>query len=348
MLLIRLGAMGDVVRTLPAASALRRAYADAHLAWLVEPGSAALLESQSWLDRVLVFPRPALQRDLARGRPDRAWRRARAFLRALRDERFDLVVDFHAILKSGVLARLSGAPVRVGYARPFAREGAWLFANRRAQVSPRRVSRFERNAALVHFLGLDPAAAPSPLQVPEPLLVEMGEQLGGEAPVVLHPGTSDATVHKRWTVAGYARLARALAEDPGATVLVSVGPARDDRRFGDALLAAADGAARPAPATPTLAHLAALMAHARLYVGSDTGPMHVASLLGTPVVQLLGPTHPVENAPWPATPSRTVHVPLACSPCGRRGCDAATCMRVIPVASVVASARAILAAAGPG
>jgi ADP-heptose:LPS heptosyltransferase len=110
-------------------------------------------------------------------------------------------------------------------------------------------------------------------------------------------------------------------------------------------VAAADGAARRAPATASLADLAALFTCARLYVGSDTGPMHIASLVGTPVVQLLGPTHPVENRPWEETPSRTVRVPVACSPC-RRGCSAATCMQVIGAELVVAAARELLAGAG--
>jgi ADP-heptose:LPS heptosyltransferase len=128
------------------------------------------------------------------------------------------------------------------------------------------------------------------------------------------------------------------------STLVSVGPARDDRAFAEAVVKAAAGAATLAPPTPTLGDLAALFARSRLYVGSDTGPLHVASLVGTPVVQLLGPTDPVENAPWPGTPSRTVRLPVACSPC-RRGCAAAPCMGRLPAAEVVAAARSLLAAA---
>ena len=113
--------------------------------------------------------------------------------------------------------------------------------------------------------------------------------------------------------------------------MVSVGPARDDRAFAEAVVKAAGGAARLAPQTPGLGDLAALFARCRLYLGSDTGPLHVASLVGTPVVQLLGPTDPVENAPWPGTPSRTVRVQVACNPC-RRGCAAAPCMRLLDAA----------------
>ena len=162
--------------------------------------------------------------------------------------------------------------------------------------------------------------------------------------MAIHPGTSDSTPHKRYTAQGYAAVARALAED-GVPVVVTVGPARDDRAFAEAVVAGSEGAARIAPATPSLLDLGALFARSRLYIGSDTGPMHVASLVGTPVVQLLGPTDPVENAPYPETPSRTVRVQVGCNPC-RRGCSAATCMRVIQPDSVISAARELLATAG--
>jgi ADP-heptose:LPS heptosyltransferase len=230
----------------------------------------------------------------------------------------------------------------VSYARPFAREGAALFATDRARLAPPRQSRFERNEALLRYLG---SRAPLPshaLEVPAPALARIDEALGGgPAPVVIHPGTSDATPYKRWTAAGYGAVARALAGD-GVPSVVTSGPAASDREMSAAVLAAAGGAARPAPATPTLLDLAALFARSRLYLGADSGPMHVASAVGTPVVQLLGPTDPVENAPYPGTPSRTLRVAVGCNPC-RRGCAAATCMRVIPAGAVIAAARELLA-----
>jgi len=345
---VRLGAVGDVVRTLPAASALRAAYPGSQLAWLVERPSASLLRAQPWIDEVLEFPREELREALRRGRLLRAFGAARDFLRELRRRRFELVVDFHSILKSGVLAAASGAPLRAGYARPYGRELSFLFATARAELWPPRASRFERNDALVRFLAVRAPAAPRPLRVDPEAARRIERELGpGPAPLALHPGTSDATPHKRWTAEGYGAVARALREATGVPSVVSVGPARDDRSFAEAVVEAAGGAARLAPATPGLADLAALFARCRLYLGSDTGPMHVASLVGTPVVQLLGPTDPVENAPWPGTPSRSVRVQIACNPC-RRGCAAAPCMRLLEPAAVVAAARALLAPGSPG
>jgi ADP-heptose:LPS heptosyltransferase len=274
----------------------------------------------------------------------RAGRIARRFLAELRRRRFDLVLDFHAILKSGVLARLSGAPRRASYARPFAREGAFLFATERARIEPTRISRFERNEGLVRFLALNADCDRRPLRLDPETLERTEKALGpGPAPIVIHPGTSDATPHKRYTVAGYAAVARVLADCQGVTSVVSCGPARDDRAFAAAIVEASQGAARIAPETPSMADLAALFSCSRLYIGGDTGPMHVASLVGTPVVQILGPTDPVENAPFPATPSRTVRIQIRCNPC-RRGCAAVTCMRVIRPNAVIDAACELLAA----
>lgn len=344
--MIRLGAVGDVVRTLPAAASLRSAYPGSHLAWLVEPPAASVLECQAWIDEVLVFPREALTASLRRLDAVASWREAWGFAAALRRRRFDLVLDFHSILRSGLLSRLSGARRRVAYARPFGRELAYLFANHRARLAPARVSRFERNAGLLRYLGLDPTPGVVPLRPDAVARARMRAQLPpGPPPVVIHPGSSDATPYKRYGVEGYASVARSLAKEDGIASIVSCGPARDDREYATAVVEVSRGAARLAPPTPSLADLAALFAGCRLYIGGDTGPIHVASLVGTPVVQILGPTDPVENAPWPDTPSRSVRVPLACSPC-RRGCGPATCMRAIPPRLVLEAVRGLLAEGG--
>jgi ADP-heptose:LPS heptosyltransferase len=340
---VRLGAVGDVVRTLPAATALRAGLPKARLTWLVEPASASLLRGQPWLDEVLEFPRPALRSalrgvDLAKGVGA-----AREFVRLLRKGRFDLVVDFHGILKSGVLSRLTGTARRVGYAAPFAREGAQWFASESAQLTPARQSRFERNDALVRYLGISQPPARQPLVI-DPRARDRALQLlgGGSAPIAIHPGTSEHTPHKRYPARAFGEVARALAEQGGVECIVTRGPGPAELAYAEQVVSTSGGAARLAPETPSLLDLAAVFSACRLYLGGDTGPLHVASLVGTPVVQLLGPTDPVENTPYPGTPSRTLRVQIGCNPC-RRGCAAATCMRVIQPESVVAAASDLLA-----
>ena len=207
---------------------------------------------------------------------------------------------------------------------------------------PRRISRFARNDALLRYLGITAAPAHRPLHVDAEALERMGKALApGPAPVAIHPGTSVGTEHKRYPAEGFAAVARSLVASEGVPVIVTAGPSEDDRAIARSVVEAAGSGVRLAPATPSLGDLAALFARSSLYVGADTGPMHVASLVGTPVVQLLGPTDPVENAPYPETPSRTVRVAVGCNPC-RRGCAAATCMRVIEPPQVLAAARELL------
>jgi len=349
ILVIRLGAVGDVLRTLPAVAELRRLYPDAELTWLVEPAAADAAALSPAVDRVLVFPRPALSGALRGAHVLRLAAGLRAFVTRLRAPGFDLVLDFHGILKSGVLAWLCGCPTRLGYARPFAREGSWLLASHHAQIGADKRSRFARNADLVRCLGAAPAAggdAPAVLAVPADARARIGAALGGARPgVVLHPGSSPHTPHKRWPADRFAALAGALARETGVPAQVVAGPAEGERALAAQVVERAGGAARHAPVTDGLGELAALLARAPLFVGGDSGPLHLASLVGTPVVQILGPTDPVENAPWPATPSRSVRVALPCSPC-RRGCAEVACLDAVSVEAVADAARSLLRADG--
>lgn len=349
ILVIRLGAMGDVVRTLPAFAELRARYPEAHVAWLVEPKARGALRGQTGLDEVIVFPREELVAHWRARRISALLRDGVAFARALRGKRFDLVLDFHGILKSGLLSRASGAPIRIGFAAPFAREGSAAFANRRARVEPARISRFERNAALVDFLGIGLATAPKAVAGDGLVWATDPERRdrmraalssAGRPVALIHPGTSASTPYKRYPVSAWGAVARAL-DHAGIDCRVSSGN-DEEAELARAVVVASGGAAVLAPPTPELADLAALASVSHLFLGSDSGPLHVASLTGTPVVQVLGPTDPVENRPWAGSPSRSVRVPVGCSPC-RRGCRAASCMSVLPPDAVVGAARELLA-----
>ncbi len=335
---MRLGAVGDVARTLPAASRVRAAYPGAHLAWLVEPDAASLLAGVPWIDEVLLFPRPALVRALRALEAGSVTRALRDLLSRLRARRFDLVVDFHSILRSALLALATGSRRRIGYAPPFGRELAWALATHRARITPARTSRFERNEGLVGFLGIEARSILPALPVPPRASSAMRERLGpGPAPVAMHPGTSVGASRKRFPPALFARVARALAAEHGVTTVVTHGPAVDDLQLAEAVVREAPEAARLAPPTPTVADLAALLANVRVAIGPDTGPLHVAALVGTPVVQLLGPTDAVENAPWPGTPSRTLHAGRTPGSARRAGAPE------LPAEAIVAAVRDLLA-----
>ena len=344
LLVIRLGALGDVVRTLPAVKALRSLYPGAHLTWLVEPASARVVDAAGIVDETLIFPRAELMEALRAGDGLSLVRQGGSFLRRLRRRRFEVVLDFHGILKSGLFAYASGASTRYGYTRGVAREFAELFVNQRVNLPDSRVSRYDRNLALVEALapgvrlstGMRLTATPlAAARLTARLRVSGREHAEGF--VLIHPGTSRGARHKRYAPLAWARVAQRLA-DRGVEVWIASGDERDERNLVDRILRDCDGAARPAPETRSFDDLLALVARSSVFASADTGPLHAASMVGVPVVQLIGPTDPIQNAPGPGSPSRRVHASLVCSPC-RRGCAEAACMKVL---SPDAVAEAIL------
>jgi len=348
ILILRLGAMGDVIRTLPSVAALRSIYPGAHLTWLVEPASAGVVDASGLVDEVLLFPRRPLVEAIREGDPMGFARRLRRFVRVLRDRRFEVSVDFHGLLKSGSLAWLSGAPIRFGYPVPIAREFASLFANRQAGLHDPEAPRFERNAALVEAIAAGTKTPEAPLLVASPLaqarLTARLRATGRERSrdfVLLHPGSSVRARHKRYPAAGWAAVARELAAS-GREVWIACGRNRHERSLAEDIVQRAHGDLVLAPETRSFDDLLALQARAAVFVAADSGPLHAASLAGVPVVQLVGPTHPRQNAPWPASRSRRVRVPPPCAPC-RGGCARPVCMTAIPPALVVEAASELLA-----
>ena len=298
VLIIRLGAVGDVVRTLPALRMLRASFPGARLSWIVEDLAHALLEGHPDLDEVIRLPRRDL-RDAAR-RPWRLPRLAAALARDLRGRRFDAVLDFQGSLKSALVARLSGAPRRIGFGFGHGREMSFLLLTERLSPRRRRLNRVERNLLLAEAVGA--AAEVVTLVLPEaPGEGERAQAIlrdlrpDGAPIVLLSPGASRRQAYKKWPAERYGRLAALLRSDPGAAPLVAWGPGEEDlaRRVAQA----SGGAAAVLPATG-LRLLAAILRRSDLFVGADTGPMHLAWAVGCPVVALFGPTDPALNAPF--------------------------------------------------
>jgi ADP-heptose:LPS heptosyltransferase len=341
ILVIRLGALGDIVRTRFAFPGLRALYPNAQIDWLVEDRAAAGLTGIVGLDGVVQVPRSALRWR----HPRDGLRRLSRLIGELRASRYDLALDFHGILKSALLAWQARVPVRVGYERGLAREGSSRFMTHRVAVRSTHLSRFERNAALLRFLGGEvPSTGPPPLRLPAEARA-LGEGLP-EEPVILHPGTSPTTRYKRWDPARYAEVALQLRERVGAPSLVTWGPVPGERESAEAVVRRAQGAATLAPHTGSIAALLALLSRARIFIGSDSGPMHLACLAGAPVVVMFGPTDPLENGPFPGVPSRVLRHDVGCNPC-RRGCPALPCMGAVEVEEVVKAALELVAARSP-
>jgi lipopolysaccharide heptosyltransferase I len=332
-LVLRLSSVGDVVHTLPAAAALRRHGFE--VGWAVEPTARPLLEGNPVVARVHAVP--SARRSGLRG--------ALPALRSLRAERYDAALDFQGLWKSALWGRLAGARRLAGYGRAHRREGASA-ALLGAALAPPPGARhvIDLNLGLLRALGIDAVGLrefPLPALAPEE--ARMGAWLGQEGLarfVLLAPGGGWES--KLWPAARYGELAATLAAR-GLPAVVAWGPGEEERA-GEVVLASA-GAARLAPPT-SLRELVALLRRARLVVGADTGPLHLACAVRTPVVGLFGPTDPGRNGPFDEADAVVRRAP-PCAPCHRRECPRhAGVMRGIAVAEVLEAAARRLAS-GP-
>ena len=329
ILILRTSALGDVVHCLPVASALRAAFPAARLGWVVEEPFLPLVASHPAVDEAIPV---ALRR--WRGRPLAAITRRElaAFRRRLRAFDAEVALDLMGNHKAGALALLSGARQRVGPARRDRREpssAAWI--NRPANVTG--VHAVDRALSLLAALGV---AAPAADFAGAALLPRSGEA-PAPAPgyVLLQPGAGWG--NKRYPPAWWGRVARELAS-AGDRVHVLAGPGEE------ALAAevAAGSAGAAAAATPGgLAELAAWLRGARLVIGGDTGPLHLAHALGAPVLALHGPTDPARHGPYGA-PQRAMFRLLPCSFCYRRFDGTKACLLELAPREVARRARELL------
>ncbi len=350
ILLIRLRLIGDVVFTTPAIGALRRHFPDAHITYLVEGPAEPVVRHHLAINEVIVVERP---RGLARVAYDVS------LARRLRRARFDLVIDLHGGPRSSFLTWATGAKQRIGYDLPgrrwsYTRRVAWTRSlvpprhsvlNQWALLEPLGIAELEQTIDPVS-MPVDPAAAE---RVKQRLA---GAGVAANAPlIVLH--VSAGNPFRRWPAESFAAAAASLAmADPSRRVIITSGPseaeaaeavANDARsRAGDA----ANGIIRTREFD--LSELRALVDRAALYVGGDSGPMHVAATTRTPVVALFGPTLPGRSMPWrdPAIGSIAVDAgPLPCRPCHQRVCVPGDfrCLTMISPNMVVDAAERLLA-----
>jgi lipopolysaccharide heptosyltransferase I len=336
ILVVRLSALGDVVHALPTVAALRRRLPRARIDVLVEDRAKDVVLGAPGVDRAVVWPRAALSRAARSRRGLGEARRVLArFLEDLRSVEYDATLDLQGNLKSGVLARLARARLRLGPSRADAREGNWLFQSRRAATLPAGLHRVERNLALASRLVREPLRW-SPPSLPDTgsvaTDVDAALASAGAPPegfVALHPGTSGFGAFKRWPPESFGRLADALAARGLPPVLLCA-------PFERALAEAARDASRaraPVVATPTLLHLCEALSRARAVVAADTGPLHLAAALGRPVVGLYGPKDPATYGPYglradgtPGLLPALVRPDVPCRPCGLRWCSEPVCM----------------------
>ena len=311
--------------TTPAIRGLRRQFPDAHITYIVEPAAAPVVARNPHLNDVIV----------SRGRRGVAGLLDDlALVRRLRDERYDLVVDFHSGPRSSLIAWLSGAPRRIGYDVP---GRGWMYTTRVPRPKAIRARHAVANQwDLLNTLGI---ATPEPMQSPTEMIADaraaatVNERLSAlgvgrdDKLIVIH--VSAGNPFRRWPLDAFASLISMLVRShPRRRIVVISGPS--DVSAAALVIEQAQAWLEPedrdrvlASGEFTLDELRALMDRAALYIGGDSGPLHIASTSTIPIVGLYGPTLPVRSQPWraPQWPSEAAQIDgLSCRPCDQRVC----------------------------
>lgn len=294
ILIVRLSALGDIVHALPVLAAIKKAQPDAQVDWLVEENYASILSIASGL-RKRVIVRAKRSFETADAISFGGLRGYHAAAKYLWNQDYDVALDLQGLIKSAIWARISFADRVVGFDPPNLREpqAAFLYSQTVTPVAATHV--IQKNLSLLWALNIKPGAIEMPLtphgSADTTAAIETaGGSLGY---LVLNPGA--AWPNKRWPPERFGALAAMLQDRTGLRSLVTWGPSESD--LATAVVNASDGAASLAPAT-TVSDLALLVREAALVVSGDTGPLHIAAAMGTPLVGLYGPTWPERNGPW--------------------------------------------------
>jgi lipopolysaccharide heptosyltransferase I len=344
ILIVKLSAIGDVVHTLPALNAIRRHFPQAHITWLVEAAAADLLIDHPALDRVLISRRKQWIRDIKRG----DWRaplgQFKRFLRELRDTRYDMIFDFQAAIKGAMLIAIARGNRKIGFGPGMEhQEHSYLVLNEKIPMISMEVHALDRGLALIKSAGIpshsveyrlpiSPAAQSSVIE----FIAEGAKDPQGPL-VAINPMAKWET--KLWPAERFSRLADRIIDSYGAAVFFTGGP--EDHGIIEGIIAGMQHRALNLAGRTRLIELAALYQQMTCLVTTDTGPMHIAAAVKTPVVALFGPT-----APWRTGPHGDIHRVVTsrddCRPCFKRSCATSKCMQSITVEQVMEQVKSVL------
>ena len=343
LLIVRLSALGDIVHALPVLAAVRRKWPGAKVDWLVEEGYAPILALAAGLNRrVVVRARHAHEQPNSI-----SFAGAAGYWRAilyLRSQQYDAALDLQGLIKSALWARLSGAARVIGFDREHLRE-AQAGALYTETASPgHAVHVIEKNLSILRPLGDASQLVEMPLQpsAATATLDAIRDAGGPYSYIVMNPGA--AWPNKRWPAESFGVLAASLKEQSGLSTLVTWGP--DERSLAETVARASSGSAQVAPPTE-VADLAVLMRDAALVISGDTGPLHIAAAMGTPIVGLYGPTWPERNGPWDPSDETISRASVCVCHHKRRCLRGSPCIETITLQEVLLAAERRLARARP-
>lgn len=343
ILIVRLSAMGDIIHVMPSVRNLRAEFPSAHIAWLVEDRFRDLVENLPGIDEIIVFPRRQWQTYLKSPQKYffRMFWEIRSFLKNLRNKDYDIALDFHGNFKSGLLTYLSSARKRIGFSRGYCKEFNFIFTNLRVTPNQKRLHRIDKYLNLLSGLGIEAKYQKPVFSIPDAdrLYIDnfiYQNRLDQKTIAIIHPGTSLFGKYKRWSVKNYARLADRLIQELNYSVIFTWGAL--EYEIVEEIISLMFCQAIIACRTSSVKQLIALLCHAHLFIGGDTGPTHIASCSGIPTIAIFGPKDPVVYAPYGENVV-VVRKDIPCSPCEKRTCDHVTCINSVTQEDVFDTVR---------
>ncbi len=339
ILIVKPSSLGDVVHTLPLVHAIKRCFPTCHIGWIVQKTFSAILESDPAVDEIIPISIPSTSEPSA-GR----WvimHAATATLRTLRDLRtkfrdrpYDVVLDLHASFRSGLLGMVNPDGSRIGFSD--AKELNTLFQTYTIDPGAERIHAVDRNIAFARYLNCPPSSedfrivsSSAARERVRAFLSESGDVKNGRL-VYANPSTRWESKH--WSVEAWAELADLLIESAGASVVFAGGP--DDVPYIQRITDRMKQRALVAAGRLTLADAIALLESCSVYVGVDSGPMHMAAFAGVPVVALFGPTDPAKVGPYGPGHKVIQRSELDCLACRKRTCENRKCLEEITARDV--------------
>lgn len=329
ILIIKLSAIGDVIHALPVSRAIKQASSGSRITWIVEKAAYPLLTNNPDIDEIILFDKPKFKSisGIVRNSP--------TLMKELRSRRFDLALDLQGLAKSAAIAWMSGAPKKLGYCNM--REGSGLISkpvhgpNRDGHVVERYLDvaraigcKVDKPEWVINTTVEEEKAA-------EAVLRNVGLDIDSKY-IVIAPGTNWES--KCWPPEFFSQLADRISQETALPIVI-IGAAKD-RKLAEEIQSRSRARMCDITGQTSLRELAFILRKSRLFIGGDTGPMHLAVAMGTPVVALFGPTDPKRNGPY-GSKNIVVTSHLPCAPCFKKSCATAECMRSISPEMVFAA-----------
>jgi lipopolysaccharide heptosyltransferase I len=318
ILIVKPSSLGDVVHSLPFLNAIRETFPSSEIHWVIAKGLEDLLTGHPMIDKIWIINKD-MWKKLSYIRD--SVHELRIFMKGIKEEKYDIVIDLQGLLRSGIITLSTGSPLRVGFQE--AREGSRFFYTHKIKGG-KDVHAVDRYLKIAAFLG----CAIDDICFPMPLSFESSVQAGLSLPedyAVIAPGARWGT--KRWPPEKFGRLASLL---PLNTVVVG---SKGDIDYAKKVLDLSKGKAVSLAGKTTLKALIEVIKGARFFVSNDSGPMHIAAALGIPVFAIFGPTDPERTGPY-GKGHTVIRQDISCAPCFKRTCNNLRCLKTISAGKV--------------